>query len=224
MRTWSVDDVMTKAVVAVPGAATYRELVDLLVGRRFSAVPVVDDGQRVAGIVSETDLLRKIEYAGAEEPRLFEGRRRRGERAKAAATTAAELMTAPAVVIRTGSTVAAAARLLDAEHVKRLPVVDDEGRLIGIVTRGDLLKVHLRADDDILADLRTGALQPYADTVRAEVADGLVTLRGQVVRWSAVESLERQVRQVPGVVAVRNEVGFELDDGPYATTAFYGIA
>ncbi|WP_305785603.1 CBS domain-containing protein [Symbioplanes lichenis] len=224
MRTWSVDDVMTKAVVAVPGAATYRELVDLLVGRRFSAVPVVDDGQRVTGIVSETDLLRKIEYAGADEPRLFEGRRRRGERAKAVATTAAGLMTAPAVVIRAGSTVAAAARRLDAEHVKRLPVVDEEDRLVGIVTRGDLLKVHLRADDDILADVRTGPLHPYADTAHAEVADGLVTLRGQVVRWSAAASLERQVRQVPGVVAVRNELTFELDDGPLATTSFYGIA
>src|SRR5690348_13830429 len=103
MTAWKVDDVMTKAVVSVQPAASYREVVDLLIGHRFSAVPVVDEYQHVTGVISEADLLRKIEYAGDEQPRLFEGRRRRGERAKAYAGTAADLMSSPPVVVLSGT-------------------------------------------------------------------------------------------------------------------------
>ena len=113
MRKWAVDDVMTTAVVSVPADAPYRSVVDLLVSQRFSAVPVVDEFGRVAGVVSEADLLRKIEYAGDEQPRVFDGRRRRGERAKATARTAEQLMTSPAVAVLTGISIAAAARLMD---------------------------------------------------------------------------------------------------------------
>jgi CBS-domain-containing membrane protein len=218
MKTWSVDDVMTTAVVTVNEATPYRELVDLLVGHRFSAVPVVDDFQRVTGVVSEADLLRKIEYAGEEEPRMFEGRRRRSERVKAAGRTAADLMSTPPVTVLSGTSIAAAARLLHGESVKRLPVVDDLGRLVGIVSRGDLLKVHLRPDADILADVRTGVLAPYlasagdGKTVQAEVADGVVTLTGQVDRWSTLDVTDRLIRQIPGVVAVVDQLGYDYDD------------
>ena len=216
MTTWTVDNVMTKAVVSVAHTATYRSLVDLLVGHRFSAVPVVDEFRHVSGVVSETDLLRKVEYAGAEEPRLFDGRRRRGERAKALAGTAAELMSRPPVVALTGTPIAAAARLMDAEGVKRLPVVDDLGRLIGIVTRGDLLKVHLRPDDEIQQDVVADVLRTIpadrAEAVQAEVADGVVKLTGRVDRWSLGDTTARLTRQVPGVVEVVNEIAFDFDD------------
>src|SRR5690348_12869757 len=132
MKKWVVDDVMTTAVVSVPADAPYRGVVDLLVSQRFSAVPVVDASGRVTGVVSEADLLRKIEYAGDEQPRIFEGRRRRGERGKATARTAKQLMSSPAVAVLTGTSIAAAARLMDKEGVKRLPVIDNLGRLIGI--------------------------------------------------------------------------------------------
>src|SRR5690348_1626581 len=121
MKNWTVDDVMTQAVVSVEETATYRSVVDEVIGGRFSAVPVVDSLGRVSGVVSEADLLRKIEYAGDEAPRLFEGRRRRGDRGKALARTAADLMSAPAVTALTGTSIAAAARRMDREHVKRLP-------------------------------------------------------------------------------------------------------
>ncbi|MDY7090020.1 MAG: CBS domain-containing protein, partial [Actinomycetota bacterium] len=124
MKTWGVDDVMTKAVLSVDAAATYRDVVDLLIDNRLSAVPVIDGFARVVGVVSEADLLRKIEYAGDEEPRLFDGRERRGDRHKALARTVSELMTAPAVTALSGTSIAAAARLMDREKVKRLPVVD----------------------------------------------------------------------------------------------------
>ncbi len=229
MKTWTVNDVMTTAVVTVTESGPYRDVVDLLVRHRFSAVPVVDDFQRVTGVVSEADLLRKIEYAGDEEPRMFEGRRRRGDRVKAAARTAADLMSTPPVTVASGTSIAAAARRLDAEGVKRLPVVDNLGRLLGIVSRGDLLKVHLRPDDDILSDVRTGVLGSYlpdgGETVRAEVAAGVVTLTGTVDRWSTTEATDRLIRQIPGVVEVVDRIEYEYDDSTIVGTGLaFGIA
>jgi CBS-domain-containing membrane protein len=216
MKKWTVDDVMTTAVVTVPPDAPYRAVVDLLVSHRFSAVPVVDEFLRVTGVVSEADLLRKIEYAGDEEPRMFEGRRRRGERTKATARTAGSLMSSPAVVALSSTSIAAAARLMDSEGVKRLPVVDDLGRLVGIVSRGDLLKVHLRPDDDIRADIDTGVLRDFiadeSKTVHVEVTDGVVTLTGKVDRWSTTDIANRLTRQVAGVVEVVDKLTYEIDD------------
>jgi CBS domain-containing protein len=216
MKKWTVDDVMTTAVVTVPPNAPYRAVVDQLVSHRFSAVPVVDEFHRVTGVVSEADLLRKIEYAGDEQPRMFDGRRRRGERTKATARTADHLMSSPPVVALTGTSVVAAARLMDREGVKRLPVVDDLGRLIGIVSRGDLLKVHLRPDDEIRADVETGVLRDFitdeSKTVQVDVTDGVVTLTGSVGRWSTTEIADRLTRQVPGVVEVVDQLTYEFDD------------
>jgi CBS-domain-containing membrane protein len=199
------------------------------VGHRFSAVPVVDDFQRVTGVVSEADLLRKIEYAGDEKPRLFDGRRRRGERIKSSARTAAELMSSPPVTVLAGTSLAAAARLMDSEAVKRLPVVDDLGRLIGIVSRGDLLKAHLRPDDEILADVESGVLRRFlveeVDTVQATVQGGVVTLAGRVDRLSTKDIADRMIRQIPGVVAVVDELEYGYDDRNILGTGLaYGIA
>jgi CBS-domain-containing membrane protein len=229
MKTWRVDDVMTTSVVTVAPTAAYREVVDLLVAHRFSAVPVVDDFGRVTGVVSEADLLRKIEYAGDEEPRLFEGRRRRGERARASARTAAELMSTPPVVALAGTSLVGATRLMDAEGVKRLPVVDDLGRLIGIVSRGDLLKVHLRPDDEIRADVESGVLRTFMSgdpgTAQVTVQDGVVTLTGGVDRWSTRDLVVRLARQVPGVVEVVDRLEFGYDDrNLLGTGTAFGIA
>jgi CBS domain-containing protein len=229
MKTWTVNEVMTQAVASVDEAASYRDLVDLLIDRRISAVPVVDAFQRVLGVVSEADLLRKIEYAGAEAPRLFDSRRRRGDRGKALARTAAELMSKPAVTALTGTTIAAAARLMDRENVKRLPVVDELGRLIGIVTRGDLLKVHLRPDDEIRTDVETVVLRRALGTravdVTVEVDAGVVTLTGLVERVTTAEEVVRLSRLVPGVVQVVDEVRYEYDDRNILGTGIaYGIA
>lgn len=228
MKNWTVDDVMTKAVVSVDQAATYRSVVDTLIERRVSAVPVVDAFLHVTGVVSEADLLRKIEYAGDEEPRMFEGRRRRGERGKARARTVADLMSAPAVTALSGTSVAAAARKMDAENVKRLPVVDELGRLVGLVTRGDLLKVHLRPDDDIRADIETGVLHGTldgrADGVTVTVEDGAVTLEGKVERWSTASGAVRMTRQVAGVVDVADKLSYDYDDRAGGPGIAFGVA
>jgi CBS-domain-containing membrane protein len=229
MKNWTVDDVMTTKVVTVDEGASYRSVVDTLIENRVSAVPVVDPFLRVTGVVSEADLLRKIEYAGEEEPRMFEGRRRRGERGKALARTVANLMSAPAVTALTGTSIAAAARRMDAEGVKRLPVIDELGRLVGVVTRGDLLKVHLRPDQDIHADIEAGVLQATlagrAEEVTVTVEDGAVTLAGKVELRSTAYEAARLTRQVPGVVEVADEVSFAVDDRfPYAPGTAFGAA
>jgi CBS domain-containing protein len=217
MKLWTVDDVMTKDVASVREDTPYREIVDILTARHVSAVPVVDDFGRVLGVVSEADLLHKIETEGQLEPRrVFESRRRRSVRSKAGATVASDLMSAPAVTTMPHTLIPAAARRMDADRVKRLPVVDDLGRLVGIVTRSDLLKVHLRPDADIRHDVVEGVLRRVLavrdGTVRVEVHGGVVKLVGELDRHSATIAAVRLAHAVAGVVAVDDQLTFELDD------------
>lgn len=220
MRTWQVGDVMTTDVVAVRQDAPYREIVDVVTGRRVSGVPVIDEDRRVLGVVSEADLLHKVELAGMpHEPRIFEGRRRRLARVKADGAVAADLMSAPAVTTVADVSVVAAARQMDRDDVTRLPVVNDLGRLVGIVTRSDLLKVHLRPDVDIRRDVVEEVLRKvlavHDGLVRVEVHDGVVTMAGELERRSSVEVAGRLAAQVSGVVEVVNNLSFEIDDSPY---------
>jgi CBS-domain-containing membrane protein len=154
-----VRDVMTREVVTVDERASFKEVATLIAEHRVSALPVLDGKGRVVGIVSEADLLLKEEFA--EKPtkdRLFQSRRQRETRAKAAGDTAAELMTSPAVTVGPDASVAEAARLLHRHGVKRLPVVDPAGPLLGIVSRADLLKVFLHSDADIAREVRQQVL------------------------------------------------------------------
>ncbi|MEU4424786.1 CBS domain-containing protein [Actinoplanes sp. NPDC024001] len=215
MRKWQVSDVMTADVVAVEPDTPYRDLVGLLADKRINAVPVVDADRRVIGVVSESDLLRKIEYVGAEQPHWFQ-RRRRAQQHKAAGRTAAELMTAPPVIVLPLTSIRSAARRMDEAGVKQLPVENDLGRLVGIVTRGDLLKEHLRSDDEIGADARAAVhdvlLAENFATVSTQVERGVVTLTGRVERWSTAMLTLRLVRLVPGVVEVVDRITFDYDD------------
>jgi CBS domain-containing protein len=137
-----VRDVMTTAVVTVDRITPYKEIASLLVKHKVSALPVLMMGRRVAGVVSEADLLRVEDQrarrarAGGHRARLH-WRSRSGPRR----LTAGELMTSPAITIHPDATIPAAARLMNQHHVKRLPVVGPDGSLIGIVSRRDLLSV-----------------------------------------------------------------------------------
>lgn len=217
MRTWQVRDVMTAEVATVREETPYREIVDVLTARRISAVPVVDEQSRVLGVVSEADLMYKVELIGEPyEPRLFEGRRRRQARVKAEAATARDLMTSPAVTTMGHTPIAAAAKTMDRQRVKRLPVVDDLGRLVGIVTRSDLLRVHLRPDADIRADVVQEVLRRVLAVeeglVGVTVTDGVVRLTGQLDRRTSVGLAVRLAAQISGVVQVVNELGYDIDD------------
>jgi CBS domain-containing protein len=217
MNRWKVSDVMTAPVVSVHEDASFKEIVELLADRRVSAVPVVDAVGRVLGVVSEADLLYKVELADRREvSRLFETRRRRTAREKAAADDAGYLMSAPAITITGDTTLVQAARLMDAEQVKRLPVVGPDGRLVGIVSRKDLLKMFLRSDAEIAEDVSNEVLRralwlaPHE--VVAEVDDGVVTLRGELERRSLITIAIRLTRSIEGVVDVVDRLTYYLDD------------
>jgi CBS domain-containing protein len=216
----SVKDVMTRNVVAVRETAGYKDIVTAMRRRRVSAFPVLDAADRVTGVVSEADLLLKEvgpePFSGPVRSVLATGRR--GERAKAAAVTAAELMSKPAVTITPEASVAEAARLMYTRRVKRLPVVDEADHLVGIVSRVDLLSVYSRPDDqirdEVVKNVIAGefALDPRAFDVN--VVSGIVTVTGQVERHSVAGHLIEAIRHVEGVVDVRDRVGYPPEDAP----------
>jgi CBS domain-containing protein len=184
-RRWArrVSDVMTTAVVTVDRITPYQEIDRLLTERRISGVPVLKMGRHVVGVVSEADLLA-AEDETARQARLAGalGRRWRLRRPQPHVTlNAGNLMTSPAITIGPGATIPAAARLMNTHHVRRLPVVNDEGVLMGIVSRRDLLSVFLRPDGDIAHDARQVLDElPIADPgdVIVAVKHGVVTLTG----------------------------------------------
>jgi CBS domain-containing protein len=226
MRKWTVRDVMTADVVSVREDTPYRTIVEILADRKVSAVPVVDESQHVTGVVSEADLLHKIEFSGDETERhLFERRSRRTARTKAHGDLAATLMTSPAITIQPDTSLVEAAKLMDAEQVKRLPVVDGEGRLVGIVSRRDLLKTHLRADleirDEVMNDVLLGVLWVDPAAFEVDVADGVVTLRGTLDRRSTAGIAAHLVAGLPGVVGVVDQFTWEFDDVAAGETGFY---
>jgi len=210
---------MTADVAYVREGAPYKELVRLLAERRVSALPVVDVNRNVIGIVSEADLLLKQQHPADSFQRfLLEGKRRRLERAKARGGTAADLMSKPAITVWPDATVAEAARLLRMHLIKRLPVTDPLGRLVGIVSRSDLLSVFLRPDDEIrreiLEEVIFSELGMGPDRFDVTVREGVVTLQGTCERRSLVQVVVRAVAAVEGVVRVDNRLGYDLDDTP----------
>ncbi|MFF2652536.1 CBS domain-containing protein [Streptomyces sp. NPDC058045] len=194
MRHQSVADLMTPVAVSVRPQTTFKEIARLLDEYGITAVPVVDDENRPLGVVSEADLLH----------------RRNG------ADSAGGLMTSPAVVARPHWSVVRATDTLGRHHIKRLPVVDEDGRIVGVVSRSDLLRLFLRRDraiqEEILEEVltRTLGLSPSALTV--DVRDGRVTLSGTVSRRSLARVAVRLCTTVDGVVDVTDHLGYESDD------------
>ncbi|GGY33438.1 CBS domain-containing protein [Streptomyces djakartensis] len=200
-----VSDVMTHTVVAVGRDASFKDVVELMQEWKVSALPVLEGEGRVIGVVSEADLLVKEEFRDS-DPDRFTQMSRLSDLAKAGGMTAADLMSTPAVTVHAGATLAQAARVMAQRKVKRLPVVNDEGLLEGVVSRADLLKVFLRTDDEIAEEIRRQVLAPLfpaaPEPVRVEVADGVVTLTGHIRDTSLVPIAARMVRSVEGVVDV----------------------
>jgi CBS-domain-containing membrane protein len=184
-----------------------------------SAVPVVDGEEHVVGVVSEADLLIK---QGTQEIEFTRSLRTwwRGRRnlRRATATTAGQLMTKPAVTVTANSTVAGAARILTEHNIKRLPVVDTDGKLVGVVGRKDLLTVFLRKDEDIRDDIIQRvfehglgiAVNPA--TVTVDVHNGEAALTGQLDLKSQLPLVEDMTKHVDGVVDVTVSMSYRHDD------------
>jgi CBS domain-containing protein len=221
-----VKDLMTTQVVTVAPETAFKQIVACLADHRVSALPVVDDHGLVLGVVSEADLLLKEEFPHPDQDTpLLWTRRRRRERAKAAAATARDLMTVAVVSISPDATVPEAARRMHHARVKRLPVVDERGRLLGIISRGDLLKVFSRSDQAIRREIRdeviVGEFMMDPDRFFIQVHDGVVILEGRVERLSLLPWVVRAVRGGEGVVRVENRLAYDLDDAEPLRTLPY---
>lgn len=212
----TVREVMTTDVATVGVDTPFKELAALMARRRVSALPVLATGGQLAGVVSEADLLTKQEFQEDPEARPLPWWRRWPARRRTAGTTAAELMTSPAVTIGPEESVVAAARLMDRRRVKRLPVTGPDGHLAGIVSRCDLVRAFLRPDagirDEIIGEVFAHYLGTNPALVRVTVTEGMVTLAGEVGKKSMIPLAVRMSRSVDGVVDVASELTFAVDD------------
>ena len=206
----TVADVMTRDVVAVRKDAQFKDIVRVMRAGRFSALPVLDDDDRVIGVVSEDDLLVREGSRAADGGSRFLVRH--GERVKAGGLAAAGLMTRPAITIRPDAGVAEAARTLHSRHLRRLPVVTGDGRIVGVVSRADLLGVYDRPDAHIRTEIVEQVIESefvldrLAFTVTVE--SGVVKLSGPVASKYVALSLLDAVRQVDGVLAVEDRLSY----------------
>jgi len=225
MKT-AVKDVMTTRVIWVKKDATFREMAVALREHRISAFPVVDDDGMVIGVVSEADLLTK--EALDDEPGVISGILHHRDQAKARGVTAGDLMTAAVVAVRPEDTVEHAAKLMYDRRVKRLPVTDENGRLVGIISRADVLSVFDRTDAAICHEitqdvlLRDCLVDPLVFQVT--VKDGIVTLAGRPETNETGHEIVRRVRHVQGVVAVRDRLDYppaERASGRYDVLASF---
>jgi CBS domain-containing protein len=213
---WSrkVSDVMTTSVVTVDRITPYKEIARLLASHRISGLPVVKMGREVVGVVTEADLLNaqatiaRSLRSGTRRTWWHPGRRH-------PALTAGDLMTSPAVSIGPDATVPAAARLMNMHHVRRLPVVDEKDRIVGIVSRRDLLSVFLRPDEEIAQDIRKlldEILSAAPGDADVSVRNGVVTLTGTLdpgtgPQEDLIPVAIRLMWNVDGVVDVIDRLG-----------------
>lgn len=203
MQRWSVADVMTTDVISVRPATGYRAIADLLVRHRISAVPVVAVDGSVIGVVSQADLLEKLEYADARPHHPLIARNLSSPRTLSG-DTAAALMSSPPITIGATAPVSTAARVMTAARVKRLPVVDSDDRLVGIVSRHDVLRLFARPDEEVRDSVlhALAALGAAPERLRVQVTGGLVQLSGPVEDDGAALTITAVVGSIPGVVDV----------------------
>jgi len=199
-----VKDIMTADVVAVTSDASYREVVTLLRANQVSGLPVIDDQGIVMGVVSETDLLAGQERRPGWRPHL--------KHVAAGDLTARDLMTRPAVTTSPDELVSSVARLMSSHKLRRLPVVDGQGHLAGIVCRSDVLSVFSRPGEEIRREITQDVILDgfFTDPARftVTVKDGIVTLEGEPGSAVLGRNIVDQVRHVEGVVAVRDRLTY----------------
>jgi CBS-domain-containing membrane protein len=209
MKT-TVQEVMTSRVICVKKDATFREMATALHEHRVSAFPVLDDDRKVIGVVSEADMLNK--EALVDEPGVFGSILHRKDQAKARGVTAGDLMTTAVVAVRLDDTVEHAAKLMYDRRVKRLPVTDENGHLVGIISRADVLSIFNRTDhaihQEITDEIILGEFLVDPSAIQVTVKDGIVTLAGRPETSETGQDIVRRVRHVQGVVAVRDRLDY----------------
>jgi CBS domain-containing protein len=214
-----VRDLMTTNVLTVRSSTQLKDAAALLAEHRISGLPVVDDEGHVLGVLSEGDILYK-ETGAKDKPGLFDRLLSAppiGLDLKLAARTVGEAMSAPALTIGPRRPVTEAATAMIDEGVNRLPVVDDEERLIGIITRADLVRAFVRSDaeirHEIIEDVMRRTLWLEPDAINVEVTGGEVRLSGEVETRTDAELIPTFVQRVPGVVSVLSKLRWREENG-----------
>ena len=201
-----VRDIMTTGVATVRPGTSCRELAVMFREHRVSGFPVTADDGTVVGVVSESDLVA-----------LAAGRHHRGYRADRQAT-AGDLMTRPAVTISPDDPVRTAARLMQSRRVQRLPVVDRDGRLEGIVSRSDVLSVFRRSDEEVRREVTQDVIADgfFTDPARFTVTvyNGIVTLEGEPGSAVLGAGIADRVEHLEGVIAVRDRFVYPARSAP----------
>jgi CBS domain-containing protein len=196
--SWKVADVMTREIVSVPPETPFKECVEMIGVHRVGALPVLDYGGRLLGILTESDLLRKQGVKGGWVD------------ARGAARVAADLMSRAVICVGPGTAIAEAARLMHETSVRHLAVTLPDGRLAGIVARADLLKVFLRSDEsirrEIAEDLLPATFGIEPGTLRVDVREGVVHLAGEVESLKLARLVEAFAERVEGVVGVTSHL------------------
>jgi len=220
-----VKDVMTPNVITVKEGTPFEVIAAALRQHRVSAFPVLDEASQVTGVVSESDLLAKLALGNGDDavvPGMITGILRQQQLLKAQAVTAAALMTSPAYTVLPEDTVELAARIMYLRNVKRLPVVDREGQLAGIVSRADVLAVYSRTDADIAEEIRTGIVACEAPanpgTLDVSVTAGVATIVGRPQTREQGHAIIGRARHVQGVVAVRDRLDYPAPGAPTSTS------
>ncbi|GLX49363.1 hypothetical protein Shyhy01_23130 [Streptomyces hygroscopicus subsp. hygroscopicus] len=203
-----VRDVMDVPAGHVRADLPYRDIARVLAREQAGALPVVDAEDHVIGVVSESDLLAKVAFeASGHRPGPIGRLRERRVHGKARGETAADLMTSPAITVLPDATVAEAAWLAALSRLKRMPVTDRGGRLVGVVRRDALLQALIRDDAGIRADVEAAvrACCPPGerDAVQVAVHDGIVELTGRMPAATS-QRLLAEVERITDVVEVKN--------------------
>jgi CBS domain-containing protein len=211
----TVADAMTHRVITVVPDTPFREVVGTMIAYDLDTVAVIDPTGRPLGVITDTDVLAKLEFHGGTDPTpILAGARCRVRRRKSTATTAADLITTPALAITADTSVSTAAYLMADHHRRQLCVIDGHGHLVGMLARLDLLRTLLRGDTAIQADIERdviGVIHP-PHHVTVHVTAGIVTLDGTLRLRSTVEHATHAAHHVPGVIAVHNNLTYDIDD------------
>jgi CBS domain-containing protein len=206
---------MSSPVVTVTPETSFKAAVQLMRSKRVSGLPVVDPKGCLVGIVTEGDLLNKVEQRNPDSY-VQEARRHRLDRARASALDVSSAMSTEVTTVGPDCPIALAAREMHTHGFKRLPVVDARGDLVGIVSRGDLLTVFLRSDAKVRADvrrtLRAAEAHHGGRGLTGTVTSGVVVLSGTFDERSRLEATVRAVTAIDGVVGVRSQMTYALDD------------
>lgn len=197
----NVVDLMTIDVIAVSADTGLREAARLMFRNRVSGLPITDDNGTLIGIISEADFLRL-------EVERQEGTRDQGD-------TVGDVMSRGVVTVRPNVEIYEAAKIMAVQEVKRLPVVDDDDRLLGVISRADIVSIFTRPDDVIEDEIREDLIRRVMfidpDDIQVSVGNGVVTLSGQVATRNEASMLEELTNRLDGVLGVQSELTWVED-------------